>query len=62
MTKKEKELINVLEQMKDNIIDIIDYVESFNNMCASTDRKVESVIELSKKLELLYEGIVKDYE
>lgn len=52
--EKDEKVYNTIMSLLEKCGDWLDYVDDIGNQCASTDRGVEAIIELSKQLEEFY--------
>lgn len=52
--KNDANILSLLKDIQEKSQDILDFFNSCGNLCASTDRMIETIIDKAKKLEQLH--------
>jgi len=55
MNKKDKKILELTKELKEECNNFIEFVTTLNP-CASTDRKLEKILNISKEIEHVYQN------
>lgn len=54
MVKNDKKIVQLAREMIEKLENVTSFYDTFRNLCASTDRSIESAVELAKQIEELH--------